>query len=407
MGPIAARGRTLLGAGVAFVCLASNNTFAQEDRNDPRLPASVQRLVRAADEADQQVRREGGVAIDQAADDRARAARRAARKAVAKYYLARGEYLHMLAQVEADRKAADDAIAHLVSVRSAPVPVPDRLAKAEDDANLALAAVADAEMKLDRARRGLEEPTDSKAAGPPPEPTPVGRGQPNPVGNRTTRNIPFIPGPEQNRFLNDSPGGAMRGGYDNSSGRYVYTSSHGAFHLLGSTGTAAYSHQGQQKLIALEYLRENDNFMYYRPASDDSVSQWAFARTSECTPSECKFAVWCKDSAGWHWEWTDRTSPIAASEMSPVNSTNPLSSPPPTEPTRSRRERLQSASASRSDVPEELSTADLSAGSPRRDNVDLAKFESKLVQPAVLRSVMLRRVTPFTAGQDNGVHPTW
>src|SRR5437016_4781053 len=92
---------------------------AQEDRGD--LPEGVRQLIRAADEAEQRVRRENGAAVDPDAERQARRAARTAKTAIRDYWLARFDFDRASDNVLNARREATDAQTHFLEIKAAPV----------------------------------------------------------------------------------------------------------------------------------------------------------------------------------------------------------------------------------------------------------------------------------------------
>ena len=91
--------------------------------------------------------------------------------------------------------------------------------------------------------------------------------------------------------------------------RYVYRNGEGSFQLANQSGTAYYTRLGQPHVVTLQATRETPNFFWYQVVSGDAtVIEWAFAKAPEIPGLDCtpRYAVWCHDRAGWHWEWSYR-----------------------------------------------------------------------------------------------------
>jgi hypothetical protein len=91
--------------------------------------------------------------------------------------------------------------------------------------------------------------------------------------------------------------------------RYVYRNDEGSFHLANQLGTAYYTRFGQSHVVTLQAKPDTANFFWYQVISGDStVIEWAFAKAPEIPGLDLvpRYAVWCHDRAGWHWEWSCR-----------------------------------------------------------------------------------------------------
>jgi hypothetical protein len=186
-------------------------------------------------------------------------------------------------------------------------PNPAHIDKAQEDANYALQALAEAEIKLEHARRAVEEFWVD-----------------TPVPGERVRPSPTEIGENRNRLNPPPPATPDRGGYENvptprapyydqsaaSSGGMVYRGEHSTYELFDSYGTAMIWCDGHVRLVLLEYAYSGGPFWFYRPISPDACcSLFAFAKSPECGGGcccpICKFAVWHKDNGCWRWEWTD------------------------------------------------------------------------------------------------------
>ena len=200
---------------------------------------------------------------------------------------------------------------------------PTRMQGAQTELDSKLSALANAGFQLELAREDLETAKNpggtaattttnsqtawpnGQAATPPAAPVPDNAArQPGSV---------MQPGARQ-------PGSGERYTTSEGSRRFVYRNGQGSFHLLGRLGTAAYSRGGQPQLTALDFVKERAHFLFYRPRlPDSSIIEWAFAKYPEfpAGDGQPRYAVWCHDSAGWHWEWTHREAPLEASPTLP------------------------------------------------------------------------------------------
>jgi hypothetical protein len=271
----------------------------QEERGE--LPEGIRQLIRAADQAEQQVRKEnGGVANEDAERRASRPARRAARQAINDYWMASFEYNRRRAEVDAARKDAEDAQSHLLSVNSETTSSGPRMIKAKEDADAKMQALADAEIKLEQARIAWET-TRLPAAAPAPEGS-AANARPTP---------PEAPQPDYYRPQKPELDSAGRTAAPEErwNGRWsVYSNEQGSFHLRGGSGSGFYSRLGQSFLTTLRFRKDSEHFLFYRAESGDpSIIEWAFAKYPEFPAAgEPMFAVWCHDRAGWHWEWAHR-----------------------------------------------------------------------------------------------------
>ncbi len=273
------------------------------------LPESVLKSVRAADEADAAFRAAGSTVSD-AVRQRARDARATARKDVSDYYMARAEYLRLAAETDNERKNADATTAHLLEVKNAIPPNPARTDKAQEDANYALQALAEAEIKLEHARSAVEQYwASTPMAGEPARPSSTGAAE-----NRNRFNPPPPPPATPDRGGYENVPAAPRAPYYNqtavSSTSMVYRGGLSTYELFDSYGTAMIWCDGHVRLVLLEFDHAGGPFWFYRPLNPDTCcSMFAFARTPECAGDchcqMCKFAVWHKDNGCWQWEWTD------------------------------------------------------------------------------------------------------
>ncbi|HEV2971181.1 MAG TPA: hypothetical protein VGY55_14500 [Pirellulales bacterium] len=271
----------------------------QEERGE--LPEGIRQLIRAADQAEQQVRKENGGVVNEEAERRAsRSARQAARQAINDYWLASFEYNRRRADVEKARTEAEEAQNHLLTVQSETTSSGPRLIKAQEDADGKLRSLADAEMKLEQARIAWES-TRLPAAAPAPEGSATD-SRPKP---------PEAPQPDYYRPQKPEPDSAGRTAAPEErwNGRWsVYSNEQGSFHLRGGSGSGFYSRLGQSYLTTLRFRKDSEHFLFYRAESGDpTIIEWAFAKYPEFpSGGEPMFAVWCHDRAGWHWEWARR-----------------------------------------------------------------------------------------------------
>jgi len=269
---------------------------AQEDRGE--LPEGIRRLIRTADEADQRVRRENGVAVDQEAERQARTARIAARRAIREYWLARYDYDRAAGDLATANVEAAKAQQHFLELKAATLTDPPRLQTAEVARDNALNQVADAIFKLEQARQDLDN---------------ASRSQAQPASGATTSARPTVPGEPQPygagaSVMIQSPAMAA------SNSRFVYRNEMSSYHLLGLVGSASYWQGALPRLEPLDFVKETAHFYFYRPhAADSQVQEFAFAKLAEVPSSDgiAKFAAWRRDAAGWHWEWTHRDSAAA------------------------------------------------------------------------------------------------
>jgi hypothetical protein len=264
---------------------------AQDSRDE--LPEGIRQLIRAADEAEQRVRRENGVAADRDAERQANRAARAAKTAIREYWIARFDYDRAWANADAARRTAAEAQSEFLVIKAAPIPDAARLQNAEMLRDKKLDVVADAEFKLEPARQALEAARHSANAT---------------TSTTTSRPVtpPDAPVPDN--------GSSDRAGADGSrSGwRLVYRNEQASYHLLGRMGTASYSRAGQPHLEVLDFVKETPHFFFYRPRSGDpTIAEWAFAKYAEIPAGDGvpMFAVWRHDREGWHWEWSHRDAP--------------------------------------------------------------------------------------------------
>jgi hypothetical protein len=294
----------------------------QEDRGD--LPEGIRQLIRAADEAEQRLRRENGAAVDPDAERQARRATPAAKRAIRDYWLARFDYDRAAANADAARREAAEAQSHFLEVKAAPVPDAARLQNAETLRDKKLDAVADAEFNLEQARQALES-TRHKTS------------QTSPSGTTSAARPatpPELPVPDygsSNRIVTDS---------SRPSWRLVYRNDQGSYHLLDRMGTASYYRAGLPHLDVLDFVKETPHFFFYRPRSGDpTIVEWAFAKYAEFPSgnAEPMFAVWRHDSEGWHWEWSHRDSPLIEMLNPPAPPVPPVPGPASAHPAPTRQ----------------------------------------------------------------------
>lgn len=277
---------------------------SQDDRGE--FPEGIRRLIRAADEAEQRVRRENGVAVDPEAERQARPARIAARRAIREYWLAKYDYDRAAGDLAAANAKAAEAQQHFLQLKAATIPDAPRLQRAQTERDDALSQVADAAMKLEQARQALENASHSSTAGP----------------AATTSARPTVPGEP---LPYGSAGSVMIGSPSTASdSRFVYRNEMSSYHLLGLVGSASYWQGPLARLEPLDFVKETAHFYFYRPHTPDSqVVEFAFAKLAEIPSSDGvpKFAAWRRDASGWHWEWTHRDSPgseILAPPVPPI-----------------------------------------------------------------------------------------
>jgi hypothetical protein len=278
--------------GLLAMSTSGRSARGQDDRGE--LPETIRQLIRAADLAEQQVKREGGVVVNEEADQKARAAHRAARRAISDYYAAYFDYDRDLKETENLRRDAAEADSKLIAKGKEIPPNPRLLQDAQEDRDNKLRALAESEIKLASARQALAnagKPSGSTSGGsrpgvPPALPVPDYGTQRPGVGELVSPSITALYGC-----------------------RYVYRNDEGSFHLANQSGTAYYTRFGQPHIVSLEAKPDTANFFWYRVVSGDgTIVEWAFAKNPEFpgldwTP---RYAVWCHDRAGWHWEWSYR-----------------------------------------------------------------------------------------------------
>jgi hypothetical protein len=293
----------LLATTLVFIAMLAitGRARGQDDRGD--LPEGIRKLIRAADEAEQRVRRENGVAADPDAERQSKSARIAARRAIREFWFAKYDYDRAAGDLATANAKAAEAHQHFLQLKAAAIPDPPRLQRAETDRDDALSQVADAAMKLEQARQALENASRSQTAGGP---------------ATTTSARPTVPGEPQPY---GSAGSVMIGSSATAPiSRFVYRNETSSYHLLGLVGSASYWQGALPRLDPLDFVKETAHFYFYRPhAPDSQVQEFAFAKLAEIPSSDGipKFAAWRRDASGWHWEWTHRDS--AATEiMSPA-----------------------------------------------------------------------------------------
>jgi hypothetical protein len=300
----------------------TGGTRGQDDRGE--LPEGIRKLIRAADEAEQRVRRENGVAVDQEAERQARSARIAARRAIREYWLAKYDYDRTAGDLATANGKAAEAQQHFLQLKAATIPDAPRLQKAETDRDDALNQVADAAIKMEQARQALENASRSTTVG----------------ATATTSARPTVPGEPQPYGSAGSVMVASPATVPNS--RFVYRNEMSSFHLLGLVGSASYWQGALPRLEPLDFVKETAHFYFYRPhAADSQVQEFAFAKLAEVPSSDGipKFAAWRRDASGWHWEWTHRDSaatdiitpppipgPVSVTQSSSLQSPSALSS---------------------------------------------------------------------------------
>lgn len=291
---------------------------SQDDRGE--LPEGIRRLIRAADEAEQRVRRENGIAVDQEAERQANRERGAARRAIREYWLAKYDYDRAAGDLATANAKAAEAHQHVLQLKAAAIPDAPRLQRAETERDDALNQVVDAAMKLEQARQALENASHSSTAAPaattsarptvPAEPTPYGSTGSVMIGS------PPVTAPDS---------------------RFVYRNEMSSYHLLGLVGSASYWQGALARLEPLDFVKETAHFYFYRPHTPDSqVTEFAFAKLAEIPSSDGipKFAAWRRDASGWHWEWTHRDSPGSEILTPPVP---PIPGPVSAKPRRAER----------------------------------------------------------------------
>lgn len=283
----------------------TGSAHAQLERRE--LPEGIRQLIRAADQAEQKVRRENGVATDEEAARQARTAKGNARRAIRDYWSAQYEYDRVWADTDAAWREAAEAQSHLLQVQSATIPDAARLQKAIQDRDEKINLVADAEFKLENARQALDVARKTPPAG-------------SSTATSTTASRPITP-----------QSGAPLETSNPLEIRFVYRNDQDSFHLLGRTGTASFARAGLPRLEALDFVKESAHFFFYRPHTADSPQlEWAFAKYAEMPggDGQWKHAVWYRDRDGWHWEWTRRDSAVEAPAM-PAVPTLPPAPPVP------------------------------------------------------------------------------
>jgi hypothetical protein len=277
---------------LAGLSMTGEVASGQEERGE--LPEGIRQLIRAADLAEQQVKREGGVAISEEAEQKARTAHRTARRAISDYYAAHFDYDRSLAETAALRTEAAEADTKLTALGNETPPNPPRLQKAQDDRDTKLRALAESEIKLEIARKALN--TASNPSG-------VAAGSSGRVGAP-----PALPVPDRGQRTGSAelvaPSAKPIYGC-----RFVYWNDEGSFHLMNQTGTAYYRRFGQSHIVSLDYAFDTPNFFFYHASlGDPAIVEWAFAKYPEYPSFDGvpRFAVWCHDRGGWHWEWSYR-----------------------------------------------------------------------------------------------------
>ncbi len=277
--------------GLTMMSLTGRTARSQDERGE--LPEVLRQLIRAAELAEQQAKREGGAADDET-QRKVRQARAAARGAISDYYAAHFDYDRALADTEALRRDAAEADTKLVAIRNETPPNPSRLQRAQEDRDNKLRALAESEMKLATARQALASASN-------PSGTATGGTRPG--------TPPALPVPD---YGTQRPGTTeVLAPYVTAlyGCRYVYRNGEGSFQLANQSGTAYYTRLGQPHVVTLQATRETPNFFWYQVVSGDAtVIEWAFAKAAEIPGLDCtpRFAVWCHDRAGWHWEWSYR-----------------------------------------------------------------------------------------------------
>lgn len=309
--------RFILPALLALLAIG-RSALAQVERDE--MPEGIRQLIRVAEQAEQKVRRENGSLVEDEAARQYRAARRAARNAIREYWNARYDFGRAQDDADAAWRDAKEAQNHFLQVRNAPVPDAARLQNAEMDRDKKLDLVTDAEFKLEEARQALEAARRTPAG----VTTPLSGlgssnspGSPNSIGSTSSRPVlpPGIPLPDYGTHQD---------------WRLVYHSDQDSFHLMGRTGTAAFSRGGLSRLEPLDFVKESQHFLFYRPhAADAPETEWAFAKLAEMPAGDgvFMFAVWWRDRDGWHWEWTRRDGVLDV-----MPSPGSPSSPPPIVP---------------------------------------------------------------------------
>ena len=318
---------SVIGFLVGLSIVSTNNGVARGQEERGELPEGLRQLIRAAELADQQAKREGSAGDEEAAR-KARQAHAAARRAISDYYAARLEYDRALGDRDAQQTAATDADKRLITLGNETPPNPTRLQRAQEDRDNALRALAESEIKLAGARRALS------VAGNPGGTT---------AGSSRPGAPPALPVPD---YGVQRPGGAeliAPSAVTPTYGcRFVYSNDEGSFHLANQTGTAYYTRLGQPHIVTLQFAAESPNFFFYRASSGDpEIISWAFAKYPEFPSFDWtpRFAVWCHDRAGWHWEWSCREAvcdyltpgivPVPAAPAAPVVPSVPLLLPGP------------------------------------------------------------------------------
>jgi hypothetical protein len=318
---------SVIGFLVGLSIVSTNNGVARGQEERGELPDGIRQLIRAADLADQQAKREGSSGDDEAAR-KARQAHAAARRAISDYYSARFEFDRASAATLKAQSEAAEADSKLIEIQNEAVPNPPRQQRAQEDRDTKLRALAEVEIKMESARQAFNAARNPSGA---------------PSGSSRPGAPPALPVPD---FGGRRPGGAeliAPSAVTPTYGcRFVYSNDEGSFHLANQTGTAYYTRFGQPHIVSLVAVRETPNFFWYSATSGDpAIIEWAFAKYPEFpgfdwTP---RFAVWCHDRAGWHWEWSCREAvcdylspgivPVPTAPAAPVMPSTPLLLPGP------------------------------------------------------------------------------
>jgi hypothetical protein len=318
---------SVIGFLVGLSIVSTNNGVARGQEERGELPDGIRQLIRAADLADQQAKREGSSGDDEAAR-KARQAHAAARRAISDYYSTRFEFDRASAANQKAQTEAAEADSKLIEIQNEAVPNPPRQQRAQEDRDAKLRSLAEAEIKLESARQALNVARN---------PSGVAAGSSRPGAP------PALPVPD---YGGRQPGGAeliAPSAITPTYGcRFVYSNDEGSFHLANQTGTAYYTRFGQPHIVSLQFAAESPNFFFYRPSSGDpEIISWAFAKYPEFPSFDWtpRFAVWCHDRAGWHWEWSCREAvcdyltpgivPVPAAPAAPVMPSAPLLLPGP------------------------------------------------------------------------------
>jgi hypothetical protein len=318
---------SVIGFLIGLSIVSTNNGVARGQEERGELPDGLRQLIRAADLADQQAKREGSSGDDEAAR-KARQAHAAARRAISDYYSARFEFDRASAATLKAQSEAAEADSKLIEIQNEAVPNPPRQQKAQEDRDTKLRALAEVEIKLESARQAFNAARN---------PSGVAAGSSRPGAP------PALPVPD---YGAQRPGGAeliAPSAITPTYGcRFVYSNDEGSFHLANQTGTAYYSRLGQPHIVTLQFAAESPNFFFYRASSGDpEIISWAFAKYPEFPGFDWtqRFAVWCHDRAGWHWEWSCREAvcdhltpgivPVPAVPTAPVMPSTPLLLPGP------------------------------------------------------------------------------